>query len=118
MRFYKKIVIIITLFFAIVSGVFLLTGVGMPGLRILVGLIFLISFFNLSVYTPEFGQWAKRVIQAARGQLAAPWKTENMEPGQEGEPGEPDRAEPGQGDHNYSAEDEDDDQDDVFLSRD
>lgn len=86
MRFYKKIVVTITIFFAGVSGVFLLSGAGIPGLRILVGLIFFISTLNLTIYLREFGQWSRKVLQTAGGQLSAAGKR-GKKPDSEGKPG-------------------------------
>lgn len=49
----------VTTFFTCVSGVFLLAGAGAPGVRVMVVLIFFISFLNLSVYARELGQSIK-----------------------------------------------------------
>ena len=51
---YKKIVLAITSFFCGASGAFLLSGAGSPGLNIMMGLIFLVSLLNLSLYTKEY----------------------------------------------------------------
>lgn len=88
MRFYKKIVVTITIFFAGVSGVFLLSGAGIPGLRILVGLIFFISTLNLTIYLREFGQWSRKVLQSAGSQLSAAGKS-GKKPDSEGKPSGP-----------------------------
>lgn len=75
MRFYKKIVTTITIFFAGVSGVFLLSGTGLPVIRVFTALIFFISLLNLSIYIREFGQWSKNVLQKAGKELAASGKS-------------------------------------------
>jgi len=111
MRFYKKIVITVTIFLALVSGVFTLTGVGSPGLRILVGLIFLTCFLNLSVYARDFGQWSKKVIQAVGNQLKAIRKTEENKPAPEVKPYGPGRAETGGSCFQYPPDDEEEDED-------
>lgn len=106
MRFYKKIVVTITIFFAGVSGVFLLSGAGIPGLRILVGLVFFISTLNLTIYLREFGQWSRKVIQTAGGQLSTTGKS-GKKPDSEDKPGGPaGKAKPGEGGPRRPAEDE------------
>lgn len=95
MRFYKKIVTTTTIFFAGVSGVFLLSGAGAPGLRVLVGLIFFISALNLSIYLREFAQWSQKVVQTAGGQLAAAGKTDKKPGGgADGKSGTPTKGQP------------------------
>jgi|GEM_PF-3831262 len=105
MRFYKKVVTTITIFFAGVSGVFLLSGAGAPGLRVLVGLIFFISFLNLSTYLREFAQWSQRVVRTAGGQLASAGKTDKK-PGTEGKAGGPGKSKPAEGGPRRPAESE------------
>ena len=51
---YKKTVLAVTSFFCGVSGAFLLSGAGSPGLNIMFALIFLVSLLNLSLYTNEY----------------------------------------------------------------
>jgi len=51
---YKKIVLAITSFFCGASGAFLLSGAGSPGLNLMFGLIFLVSFLNLSLHANEY----------------------------------------------------------------
>lgn len=89
MNLYKKTVVIVTIFFAGVSGVFLLSGAGHPGLRLMVALIFFISCLNLSVYPREFGRWSKKVAQSAGGQLAVAAKPRDKKSGAEGRSGGP-----------------------------
>lgn len=96
MRFYKKFVSTVTIFFAGVSGVFLLSGAGAPALRLLVGLIFFISLLNLSIYLREFGQWSQKVIQSAGGQLAASSKSDKKS-GAEGKAGGSGQSKPAEG---------------------
>lgn len=79
MNFHKKIVALVTLFFAGTSGVFLLTGAGAPGLRLLICLIFFVSALNLSVYWREFGRWLGGAARAARGHLADAGKAKETE---------------------------------------
>ena len=52
--FYKKIVLAVTFFLGGASGVFLLSGIGSPGLNVMCGLTFLVSFLNLSLYVNEY----------------------------------------------------------------
>ncbi|MDL2259652.1 hypothetical protein LJB99_02085 [Deltaproteobacteria bacterium OttesenSCG-928-K17] len=71
MKFYRKIVIVITCFFAFISGVILISGGGEPALRLLVGAVFIVSFLNLTVYVREFGQWLNSNVKSAGTHLAA-----------------------------------------------
>lgn len=108
MRFYTKAVTTITTFFAGVSGVFLLSGAGAPGLRILVGLIFFISVLNLSIYLRKFAQWSQKVVQTAGGQLAAAGQTDKKSGiGAKGKTGSPNKGKPAEGGPCRPAEDED-----------
>ncbi len=113
MRLYRKIVTLVTIFFAGVSGVFLVAGAGAPGLRLLVGLIFFISLLNLSLYTREFGRWLKRVIQTAGGHLAAGDQPPPPPPGGAksggGKPGKPGGKPAGKPADDDPADDDDDD---------
>lgn len=72
MGVYKKVVAIITTFCGGVAGVFLVTGAGAQGLRLMVTLIFILCLLNVSVYLREFGLWLKKTMQTAGGHLAAP----------------------------------------------
>ena len=65
---------IITVFSGGVAGVFLLSGAGAPGLRVLVLLFFLICLLNASIYIRDFTAWLKKTIQVASGHLAAAGK--------------------------------------------
>jgi hypothetical protein len=58
--FYKKIVLAITSFLGGVSGAFLLSGAGSPGLNLMFSLIFLVSLLNLSLYIGEYYQSFKK----------------------------------------------------------
>ena len=69
---YRKVVQIITAFFSGISGVFLLSGAGGPGLRLLVGLICFISLLNLSLYAREVYQSCQRAFKLMGGQSAEP----------------------------------------------
>ncbi|MDR0882037.1 MAG: hypothetical protein LBP55_05795 [Candidatus Adiutrix sp.] len=86
MQFYRKAVELITLFFAGVSGVFLLTGTGTPGLRLMARLIFFISALNLSLHIREIVPWGKKVMHKVGLELAAFGKVsaENKPGGQSG----------------------------------
>ena len=79
MNYHKKITALVTLFFAGISGVFLLTGAGAPGLRLMICLIFFISVLNLSVYWREFGRWLGQTAQTAKGHLAEARKPKEAE---------------------------------------
>lgn len=68
--FYNKIVIIITLFFTGVSGLFLVSGAGVPILRLMVFFVFFIGALNLSLYWREFGRWLNRTAHTAGAHLA------------------------------------------------
>lgn len=70
MGFHKKIVAVVTLFFAGISGIILISGAGVPALRVMVFLIFCISALNLSVYWREFGRWLNKTAHTAGGHLA------------------------------------------------
>lgn len=70
MKLYRKIVTIITAFCGGVTGVFLLSGAGAPGLRVLVLLFFLICLLNASTNIGDFTAWLKKTIQVASGHLA------------------------------------------------
>ena len=61
-RLYKKIVLALTSFFCGSSGAFLLSGAGSPGLNVMFGLIFLVSFLNLSLYAGEYYQSFKKQV--------------------------------------------------------
>jgi hypothetical protein len=63
-------VIVVTAFIGGVAGVFLLSGAGVPGLRVLVSFLFFVCLLNLSLYLKEFGQWCHKSIQAAGSALA------------------------------------------------
>ena len=71
MHFYRKAVELITLFFAGVTGVFLLTGTGTPGLRLMALLIFFISALNLSLHTRDILPWGKKIMHKVGLELAA-----------------------------------------------
>ena len=65
MGFHKKIVAVITLFVAGVSCVFLISGAGVPALRVMVFVLFSICVLNLSVYWREFGRWIRKTAHTA-----------------------------------------------------
>jgi len=69
---YKKIVLTLTSFFCGASGAFLLSGVGSPGLKIMFGLIFLVSFLNLSLYANEYYTSFKKQMASFLPQPAKP----------------------------------------------
>jgi hypothetical protein len=61
---YKRIVLGLTSFFCGVSGAFLLSGAGSPGLNVMAGLIFLLSLLNLSLHVKDYGQSFKKRMAA------------------------------------------------------
>ncbi|MDR1045657.1 MAG: hypothetical protein LBP33_11155 [Candidatus Adiutrix sp.] len=69
---YRKLVWLITAFFAGVSGVFLLSGAGSPGLRLLVAAVFFISLLNLSLYARELYRDFTGAFKLMGGQSAEP----------------------------------------------
>ena len=70
---YKKTVLAFTSFFCGISGAFLLSGAGSPGLNVMFGLIFLVSLLNLSLYTNEY---YKSFIKQAASFFPPPAKPE------------------------------------------
>jgi len=69
---YWKVVMLITAFFCGSSAVFLLSGAGYPGLRVLVFVIFLVCLLNLSLYAREIVQGLKTAARLVGGQSAEP----------------------------------------------
>jgi len=59
---YKKIVLAVTSLFCGASGTFLLAGIGSPGLKVMSGLIFLVSFLNLSLYVNDYYKDFKKQV--------------------------------------------------------
>jgi uncharacterized membrane protein YfcA len=51
---YKKIVLALTSFFCGISGAFVLSGAGSPGLNVMFGLIFVLCLLNLSLHANEY----------------------------------------------------------------
>ncbi len=70
MKFYRRIVTNINIFFAGITGVLLVSGAGSLELKIIGGLIFLICVLNLLIYLKEFGKWCKGSVQAAASEIA------------------------------------------------
>lgn len=71
MRLYRKIVALVTAFAAGISGVFLLSGAGVPALRILFLLFFAVCCLNLTLHFKEFSFWLRKTAQNAGAYVAA-----------------------------------------------
>ena len=78
---YKKIVLAITSFLGGASGAFLLSGAGSPGLNIMMGLIFLVSFLNMSLYINEYYKNFKTRMASFRPPPPPPPKPASGDPG-------------------------------------
>ncbi len=88
---------LITAFFCGSSAVFLLSGAGYPGLRILIFLIFFVSGLNLSLYAKEIYHGLRKAVTLFGGQSEEPAPKGDKGPGK-GEGGEkPGQKEAGTG---------------------
>lgn len=113
---------IITLFFTGVSGLFLISGVGVPILRLMLFFVFFIGALNLSLYWREFGRWLNKTAHTAGAHLAeARPKKQQDENESKGPPKAKEKKavdKPRPSKYEEQAEDFDEENDDDFLDDD